>query len=425
MNPLRDTAGQDRLIERASPWRRHRWLLIAGGAGVFALAVLIMYLGKFSGAGASVDRSHVTIAAVERGSFVRDLVADGQVVAAVSPTMYATTAGTVTLSVHAGDTVTRGQTLATIDSPDLVAKASQEEATLQSLRIDWQRARLDAGRKLSQMQDAYTQAQVDQRTAQREYERSRRAYELGAYSELQSLRAKDALEKSTFALEQARMNVDSQPKQNQFDTDSRKALVDRQQIVVTDLERQVNALVVRSPVDGQIGQVQVADRASIAKDVPLMTVVDLSALEVEIKVAENFARDLRPGMGADLAGDGRHWSGTVSGISPEVVGGQVITRLRFGAEKPAGLRQSQRLSVRILIEQRDNVLMVDRGSFVDQDGGNFVYVVHDNVAERRPIRVGASSIAKVEILGGLAVGDRIVISGGDAFGAAERVILTH
>jgi HlyD family secretion protein len=130
-------------------------------------------------------------------------------------------------------------------------------------------------------------------------------------------------------------------------------------------------------------------------------------------------------MGADLAGDGRHWSGTVSGISPEVVGGQVITRLRFGAEKPAGLRQSQRLSVRILIEQRDNVLMVDRGSFVDQDGGNFVYVVHDNVAERRPIRVGASSIAKVEILGGLAVGDRIVISGGDAFGAAERVILTH
>jgi HlyD family secretion protein len=115
----------------------------------------------------------------------------------------------------------------------------------------------------------------------------------------------------------------------------------------------------------------------------------------------------------------------VSGVSPEVVGGQVTTRLRFGAEKPAGLRQSQRLSVRVLIDRRDGVLMVDRGSFMDQDGGNFVYVVHDNVAERRGVRLGASSIAKVEILEGAAVGDLLVISGSDAFNGASRVILTH
>jgi HlyD family secretion protein len=425
MNQLRDTAAQDRVLERGSPWRRHRGLLIAGVAGVIALGLLALYLVKFAGAGASVDRSHLTIAAVERGSFVRDVVADGQVVAAVSPTLYAKTAGTVTLEVHAGDSVTKGQSLATIDSPDLTAKLSQEDATLQSLALDWQRARLDAEHRLLQMHDAYSQAEVDAKTAQREYERSRKAYELGAYSELQSLKAEDALEKARFTLAQAKANFDSQPAQNRFDTDAKKALLDRQQFVVSDLRRQVDGLNVRSPVDGQIGQVQVADRASAAKDAPLLTVVDLSALEVEIKVAENLARDLRPGMAADLEGDGHHWSGTVSGVSPEVVGGQVTTRLRFGAEKPAGLRQSQRLSVRILIDKRENVLMVDRGSFVDQDGGNFAYLVHDNVAERHPIRLGQSSIAKVEILDGLAVGDRIVISGADAFGGADRVILTH
>jgi HlyD family secretion protein len=234
-----------------------------------------------------------------------------------------------------------------------------------------------------------------------------------------------ALEKAQFTLDQAKMNFESQPAQNHFDIDSKKALLDRQQVVVADLKRQVDGLNIRSPVDGQIGQIQVADRASVPKDAPLMTVVDLSALEVEIKVAENLARDLRPGMDADLEGDGHHWQGTVSGVSPEVVGGQVTTRLRFGTEKPAGLRQNQRLSVRILIDKREHVLMVDRGSFVDQDGGNFAYVVHDNVAERRPIRLGASSIAKVEILEGLKVGDQIVISGGDGFNGAARVILTH
>jgi HlyD family secretion protein len=422
---LRDTSAQDRVIEQKNPLKRHRKLILAALAGLGVLGALIFILARYSGAGASVDRARVSIATVERGNFVRDIAADGQVVAAVSPTLYANALGTVNLKVHAGDTVAKGQVLAVLDSPDLTAKMSQEEATLVSLRLDWQRATLDADHKLQQLRDAYNQAEVDQKTAQRERDRSRKAYELGSYSELQALRAEDALEKAQFAFQQAKSTYDSQPKQNRFDIDSKKALLDRQQYIVDDLKRQVDGLNVKSPVDGQVGQVQVADRASVAKDAPLLTVVDLSALEVEIKVTESLARDLRSGMNADLEGGGHHWQGIVSGVSPEVVAGQVTARLRFGTEKPAGLRQSQRLSVRIFIDRRDNVLMVDRGSFVDQEGGGFAYVVHGNIAERHPVQLGAASIAKVEILEGLSAGDQIVISGTDAFNGAQRVILSH
>jgi HlyD family secretion protein len=422
---LRDTSAQDRVIEPKNPFKRHRKLVLVALAGIAALGALILFLARYSGAGVSVDRARVSIATVERGNFVRDIAADGQVVAAVSPTLYANALGTVTLKVHAGDTVAKGQVLAVVDSPDLTAKMSQEEATLVGLRLDWQRATLEADHKLSQLRDAYAQAEVDQKTAQRERDRSRKAYELGSYSELQALRAEDALEKAQFAYQQAKSTFDSQPKQNRFDIDSKKALLDRQQYLVDDLKRQVDGLNVKSPVDGQVGQVQVADRASVAKDAPLLTVVDLSALEVEIKVTESLARDLRSGMTADLEGGGHHWQGVVSGVSPEVVAGQVTARLRFGAEKPAGLRQSQRLSVRIFIDRRDNVLMVDRGSFVDQEGGGFAYIVHGNIAERHPVQLGAASIAKVEILEGVSVGDQIVISGTDAFNGAQRVILSH
>jgi HlyD family secretion protein len=422
---LRDTSAQDRVIEPKNPLQRHRKIIIAALAGIAVLGVLIFTLMKYSGAGVSVDRARVSIATVERGNFVRDIAADGQVVAAVSPTLYANALGTVTLKVHAGDTVAKGQVLAVVDSPDLTAKMSQEEATLVGLRLDWQRATLDAEHKLSQLRDVYNQAEVDQKTAQRERDRSRKAFELGSYSELQALKAEDALEKAQFAFQQAKSTYDSQPKQNRFDIDSKKALLDRQQYLVDDVKRQVDGLNVKSPADGQVGQVQVADRASVAKDAPLLTVVDLSALEVEIKVTESLARDLSPGMSADLEGGGHHWQGVVSGVSPEVVAGQVTTRLRFGTEKPAGLRQSQRLSVRIFIDRRDNVLMVDRGSFVDQEGGGFAYVVRGNIAERHPVQLGAASIAKVEILEGLSVGDQIVISGTDAFNGAQRVILSH
>jgi len=422
---LRDTSAQDRVIEPQSPFKRHRKIVIAVLALALALIVLAVYLMRYSGAGVSIDRARVAIASVERGNFVRDIAADGQVVAAVSPTLYANALGTVTLKAHAGDSVVKGQVLAIVDSPDLTAKLAQEDATLAGLRLDWQRATLEADHKLAQLRDAYDQAQVDLKTAQRERDRSRKAYELGSYSELQALKAEDSLEKAQFAFEQAKSNYESQPKQNHFDIDSKKALLDRQQFLVADLKRQVDGLNVKSPVDGQVGQVQVADRASVAKDAPLLTVVDLSALEVEIKVTESLARDLRPGMTADLDGGGHHWQGSVSGVSPEVVAGQVTARLRFGDEKPAGLRQSQRLSVRIFIDRRDNVLMVDRGSFVDQEGGGFAYVVHGNIAERRPVQLGAASIAKVEVLDGLAVGDQIVISGTDAFNSAQRIILSH
>jgi|HubBroStandDraft_1064217.scaffolds.fasta_scaffold17983_3 HlyD family secretion protein len=422
---LRGTAQQDRVIEPPSGFARHRRSIVVAIVALLALTLLVVVLIRYAGAGRSVSRANVTIATVERGDFVRDIAADGQVVASVSPTLYAPAAGSVALQVHAGDAVHKGQTLALVDGPDLTAKLSQEQATLDSARLDWQRAQIDAQNKLSQSHQALAQAQVDEKTAQREYERSRKAYELGSYSEVQMLRTQDALEKSQFAATQARANDEAVPAQNRFDVDSKKALLDRQQFLVADLRRQVDALQIRSPVDGNVGQVQIADRATVAKDTPLLTVVDLTALEVDIKVPESFARDLRVGMNADLEGAGHQFKGSVSGVSPEVVNGQVTARVRFADGSVQDLRQSQRLSVRIFIDRRNNVLMVDRGSFVDQDGGAYVYVVHGNIAQRQSVRLGAASVQKVEILEGLEVGDQVVISGTDAFDRAERVVLSH
>src|SRR5699024_4806422 len=159
----------------------------------------------------------------------------------------------------------------------------------------------------------------------------------------------------------------------------------------------------------------------------LMTVIDLSALEVQVQVPERFARDLGVGMGAQIRGNGNTWKGAVSAISPEVVNGQVSTRVRFADAdaKPEHLRQNQRLSVRILLDHKDQALTVARGSFVDESGGRYAYVVHDDIAVKTPIQVGATSIDKVEILKGLKPGDKVVISGTDNFKGAQRVVVSR
>jgi HlyD family secretion protein len=128
-------------------------------------------------------------------------------------------------------------------------------------------------------------------------------------------------------------------------------------------------------------------------------------------------------MRADIEGEGRHLNGTLSALSPEVVAGQVTARVTFDGGTQAGLRQSGRLSVTILIERRSDVLRVERGTFLEQDG-SYVYLVHGKVAERHPVRLGAASVSQVEILGGLAPGDQIVTSGTDTFKGAERVLLS-
>ena len=82
-------------------------------------------------------------------------------------------------------------------------------------------------------------------------------------------------------------------------------------------------------------------------------------------------------------------------------------------------------TARILIENKPDVLLVERGQFVDQFGGRFAYVVHGGIAEKQPIRIGATSIESVEILDGLKPGDQVVIAGSDTFADAPRVRINN
>lgn len=423
---IRDTSATDRIVEVKPQRKRMRTIGLVAGA-VVAVGLLVMVaprVGRMFSAGSSVSASRLSFANVQRGLFVRDIAAEGKVVAAVSPTLYAVYGGAVTLQVHAGDSVKKGQVLAVIDSPDLTNKLAQEQSNADNSQVDYLRAEVDAKKKASELQKAYDNAVIDRKAAERDVERNTTAFSKGAVPKADVDKAEVALEKAKVTEQHAQSDLSLNTNSSTFDVRSKKLAHDRQDLLVEDLKRQVDNLQVRSPVDGQVGQLFVAERATVAKDAQLMSVIDLSALEVEMKVPESFARDLAIGMPGEITGNGSTWNGKISAVSPEVVNGEVAARLRFDGKTPQQLRQSQRMSVRVLMDRRDNVLTVARGSFVDESGGRYAYVVHDGIAEKREIRVGTSSIDKVEILDGLKEGDRIVISGTDSFNGAARVVIS-
>ncbi|MEO7433619.1 MAG: biotin/lipoyl-binding protein, partial [Dokdonella sp.] len=168
---IRDTSAQDRQV--VPPLNRRKWATWIGVAVAAVIAVVVCFplVARLMSADSSASTARLRIAEVKRGTLTRDVSVQGKVVAAVSPTVYTRTAGTVTLDVHAGDKVKKGDVLAEIDSPELTNKLKQEQSTLDGLGLEVERTGI-ANRKLqAASQMAYEQAVIDRQTAEREVER--------------------------------------------------------------------------------------------------------------------------------------------------------------------------------------------------------------------------------------------------------------
>src|SRR5689334_16589069 len=297
---IRDTSAQDRHIAPKVDRKKRVIWIAAALAGALVIIAGFPTVARLFSADSSASTARLRIAEVKRGTLTRDVSVQGKVVAAVSPTLYARSAGFVDLQIHAGDKVKKGDVLAVVDSPELNNKLKQEQATLDSLTLDVERAGIDHRKLELGSKKTLDQARIDRQTAAREVERTTKAFTAGALPELDVLRAKDALAKADLTVTNAEQDGQLERDSLTFELKTKRLALDRQKLLVDDVARQVDELKVRSPVDGQVGQLIVQQRANVAANAPLLTVIDLSALEIEVQIPEVFAHDLSIGMPAEV-----------------------------------------------------------------------------------------------------------------------------
>lgn len=421
---IRDTSGTDVAVDPAPQRRKRRRLLIAGTVvGVALLAGSTLAVRGWLSTAHVASREGLRIAEVTRGPFIRDVAAEGTVITANSPTLYAVSTGTITFLVRAGDAVQKGQILAKLDSPELVNEYSRERATLDSLNVALGRQQIELKREELEDREKADLAQVQIHAAEREYKREQTAFHDGVVPERDYAKAGDDLASAQLTYQHAVADAKLAAESLEYDLKTKRLERDRQRLVVENLARQVGDLSVRSPVRGVVGSLAVDQKATVAENATLLTVVDLSSLEIEFRVPESYAGDLALDQAADISYGGHTYSGHVTAVSPEVQDSEVKGRVRFAGAPPARLRQNQRVSVRIILDQRRNVLQVERGSFVD--AGSIAYVVDGDQARRTPVKLGAMSVSAVEILSGLAAGQRIIVSSVSDFNDAPVVHLTN
>ncbi len=422
---IADTSAQDVQLPSKT---KHKRNLIGGGALLFILIIawiMIPVVNRWASTTVTVPLDRLRIATVTTGNLIRDVSVQGRVVAAIRPTLYATAPGSITLYVDAGSAVEKGQELALVDSPDLTNRLKQEQSTHEQQAIELERQRIESRQLALEKRKAVDLADVAVVAANREKRRADEANKVGVISVIDFEKAQDDLRIAELAYEHAIADALLFDERLAFELKASELALERQQLRVSDLQRQVDELLLRSPVNGVVGDLLVEQKNAVSRDTPVMSVVDLSRFEIDVQIPESYADDLAIGMQAEILLSGQSYAGELVAVSPEIVGNQVAGRIRFSGKMPQNIRQNQRLTTRILLEERPNVLMLKRGQFLESGGGRIAYVLNDDgIAMRRQIEIGARSLGAVEIISGLREGDDVVISNIDQFRGAESVLVT-
>jgi HlyD family secretion protein len=322
--------------------------------------------------------------------------------------------------------VVEGQVVAIVDSPDLASRLQQAESSLEQREVELGRQRIESRQLALDKRKAADLAMVALTAADREKRRADQAFKLGVISVIDYEKARDDLENAQLAHEHAVADADLFDERLAFELRASELEHKRQGLLVSNLQRQVDDLAIKSPVNGIVGDLLVAQKAAVGTDTPVMAVVDLTRFEIDAQIPESYADDLAVGMQSEIMIAGDRFAGELVAVSPEILNNQVNGRIRFLQAGPTNLRQNQRLTTRILLAEYKDVLIVQRGQFLDSGAGRVTYVLNpDGLAVRRAIEVGARSLGAVEIVAGLDQGDTIVISSLDPFRSAETVLLTE
>lgn len=370
-----------------------------------------------------MSKSTLRVATVIRGELLRDLVAQGRIVTANSPTLFSGEQGFVILNVKPGDEVIKGQILAEIISPELNEALEQQSSLLNRMKIEYERQKIQSKRRIIELIQLEELANVELKAKDRENRRSLSAYQVNLISEFDFEQAKDNLERASLGYKQAKQNNTLENETLAFDLETLALQVQGQQLLIDGLQRRIQQLTIRSPVEGMVGNVQVTPRQAVSVNQALITVVDLTAFEIEASVAEGYADELVINMAAEIRLDGEYYHGELMAISPEVLSGQVVVRLRFTEGTPENLRQNQRLTAKIILERKEDILLVERGALLDNFDG-YVYKLNEDKALKTKVNIGSRSLRQVEILEGLNKGDTVIISPLDVATSVQEILVT-
>jgi HlyD family secretion protein len=416
----------DRAIEKKT-WTKKRIIMLAGGVAFVALVIFII-TSTFGKSRLNVESERMTIAEVKRSNFREFIPVTGTIQPISTIYLDLQEGGRVDeIFVEDGAVLKAGQPILKLGNTDLEMQIVNQETYVYNTLMQMQLAQINARQNTVTKQTMMVDMENQLKEAKRLNDLNAKLFESKVIAEHNYLETKNRyeymVEKRELALEILIQDSIASEQQMEQQRDSYV----RQKEALALMQRKFDDLTVRAPVEGQLTSLDAEIGESKGKSQRIGQIDVLSGFKVRVDVDEHYISRIYAGLEGQYRLGDTIYTLTIKKVYTQVTGGRFAVDMLFNGKLPETIRRGQTLQIRIALGDETEAIIIPRGGFYQQTGGNWIFKVSKDggKAWRIPIRIGRQNPDYYEVLEGLEPGDRVVVNSYENYGEIQELVIKN
>lgn len=415
--------GMDKLIEKKK-WTIRKILNISA-ISIFLLFLLYLLFFRDRSSKLYVDRTQVSIATVMADKFQEFIPVDGVVFPRNTIYIDAVQGGFVErVFVEDGAMLKEGDTILKLSNANMELSLMEQETRLFEVinNLENTRISLEQNKFYRQQEIVDLEYKIDE--ARLDFDRKKKLYDEEVISQKEF---EDAKRSNDYTLKQLSISLDLK-KLDSLSAVSRSRQIDitmqRMQNNLDMLHANLENLFIKSPTDGQLSSfsVEIGETKSAGEHLGQIDMPD--GFKLKASIDERYISRVYIGQEAELDFTGITYKLNIGKIYTDVTNGSFQVDFYFTSEEPTQIKRGQTMQVRLSFSSAQDAIIVKRGGFFQETGGNWIYVVDPggDFAVKRPIKIGRQNTSFYEVMEGLDPGEQVIVSSYDAFGNKDKLV---
>ena len=417
----------DKIIEPKKGWARvfSKKALPYWGIAILIILIASMLL-RNNVSTMRVNTETITISEVKSGLFNDYVRVTGQVLPMTTMQISPLETGVVKeIYIEEGAKVKAGDPILLLSNENLNLQILNAEADLAEKDNMLRNTLISMEQqKLTNQQDIL-QLEIDVRRYLRTYKSQKQLYADNLISKEDYLRAEEdySLAKDRLNLVKHRAVQDSLYRS--IEVKQMQESLDNMRLHMMMIRKRKENLLVKAPINGELGLLDVVLGQSVAEGSKIGQINNLSSYKIEAQFDEHYIDRITTGLEADFERQNENFRAVIRKVYPEVRDGKFKADFKFSGEQPDNIRSGQTYYMNLQLGQPEKAILIPRGSFYQNTGGQWIYVISKNGKEayKREIRIGRQNPQYYEVVDGLKPGDKVITSSYDNFGNNERLVL--
>ena len=416
----------DKIIEKKPGWRvAFTKKALPWWLGALLMVFVVYLIVRPNNKTLRVDKDTVTISNVVMGEFNDYIRISGRVQPMTTIQLSPQEGGVVEkILIEEGSPVKAGDAILILSNDNLdlqilnsEAELAEKENILRNTQIQMEQQKLDVRQNVLEYG-------TNVERLRRTYEQQKALYEDKLIAREEYLTAEEdyKLAKQKYDLIIERSTQDSLYRGTQIDR--MEESLDNMQLNMSMIRRRKSNLVVKAPIDGELGLLDVVLGQNIASGTKIGQINSVGVYKVEAQIDEHYIDRVSAGLEATFERQGETYSTIIRKVYPEVRDGKFKADFKFDGEQPGGIRPGQTYYLNLQLGQPEETVIIPRGTFYQKTGGKWIYVVNKDgsKAVKREIRIGRQNPQYYEVLEGLEPGEKVITSGYDTYGDSDVLV---